>query len=112
MIGKKYPDSWKLFDQFRADRGKGLPNWPNWCFCPLAAAYAIVSGGGKNRCTVDNVGDVAILGGLASWRLSQGVYRFDPVLYENLINTPVAGDIPVDVLLRLPDGVSISKPRD
>jgi len=103
MIGKKYPDVWRLFDQFRADRGKKLPDWPNWCFCPLAAAYAIVSGGGNNQCTPDNVGDVSVLGGLAAWRLSQGIYRFDPVLYEYLIKTPIAGDIPVDVLLRLPE---------
>jgi len=80
--GKKYPDVWKLFDQFRVDRGKGLVDWPNWCFCPLAASYAIVSGGGDNQCTPETVGDVAVLGALSAWRLSQEIYRFDNTLFD------------------------------
>lgn len=39
---------------------------------------------------------------LASWRMSQGIYRFDPALYGPLVDTPFDGSIPADVLLRLP----------
>ena len=38
---KKYSTAWKLADEFRADRGKDLPDWPAWCFLPLAGWYAI-----------------------------------------------------------------------
>ncbi len=39
----KYPGAWMQFDHFRAARGKELSDWPDWCWCPLSAAYAIVS---------------------------------------------------------------------
>ena len=39
---KKYSAAWKLADEFRADRGKDIPDWPAWFTeptypaCPLA----------------------------------------------------------------------------
>jgi hypothetical protein len=40
---------------------------------------------------------------LACWRMTQGIYRIDPAVYAALIETPLTGDIPADVLLRLPE---------
>jgi hypothetical protein len=40
---------------------------------------------------------------LASWRVTQGIYRFDPTLYEALSATPVSGPLPVELLYRLPE---------
>lgn len=40
---------------------------------------------------------------LACWRMTQGIYRFDPALYESLVDTPLTGDLPADVLTRLPE---------
>ena len=37
------------------------------------------------------------------WRVTQGIYRFDPTTFDALWNTPVAGDIPAEVLFHLPD---------
>ena len=101
--GKLYPGAWKYADECRADRGDGLPDWPDWCYLPLAAAYAIVSGGGSNRVPLSLAGDVGRLGALMSWRVTQGIYRFDPALFERLIETPVSGDIPHEILYRLPE---------
>ena len=102
-IGREFPGAWKLFDEFRADRGKGLPDWPDWCFVPIAAAYAIVSGGGSNRVSPEQSGDPARLAALAAWRIGQGIYKFDPALYAAVIDTPLTGDIPDDVLYHLPE---------
>ena len=96
-----YPGAWKMIDTFRQNRGKGLLDWPQWCFCPLAAAYAIVSGGGDNR-TPETISDVARIGALAAWRVTQGIYRFDTALYPQLIKTPI-NKLPVDVLYHLPE---------
>lgn len=102
--GKLYPDAWKRADDFRADRGKdGLPNWPDWCYLPMAGWYAIVSGGGSNRVSLQNAGDVGRLAALGAWRVTQGIYRFDPALYEAIAATPVDGDLPHDLLYRLPE---------
>lgn len=101
--GKIYPEAWQKFDMFRAMRGKdGLSDWPEWCYCPLAAAYAIVSGGGNNRVALGDAKHIAGLGALAAWRVSQSVYRFDPALAAALAETEV-DRLPVEVLYRLPE---------
>lgn len=99
--GRRYPDAWQWVDQFRADRGRNLPGWPDWCFMPLAGAYAIVSRG--KDVPPDRLDDVARLGALAAWRVTQGIYRFDTDLYQQLLATPIEGELPVEVLLRLPE---------
>lgn len=40
---------------------------------------------------------------LACWRMTQGIYRFDTTVYESLLSTKLDGELPVDVLLRLPE---------
>lgn len=101
--GKLYPGAWKYADECRADRGKGLPDWPDWCYLPLAASYSVVSGGGPSRVPFNLLADVGRLGALMAWRVTQGIYRFSPSLYERLIETPVSGDIPHEILYRLPE---------
>ena len=102
--GQMYPGAWKQSDDFRAGRGVDLPDWPDWCYLPLAASYAIVSAdAGVDRLSPELISDVARLNALSTWRLGQGIYRFDPSLYSALINTPVSGDLPCDVLYHLPE---------
>ncbi len=94
-------------NQFRADRSKDLPFLPEWCFLPLASAYAIVSAEAEAQ-GIDILGyagypllnDVGIICALAAWRATQGVYRFD---YQAVINTPITGDLPHDILFNLPE---------
>lgn len=98
----KYPSAWQQFDYFRSLRGKELPDWPEWCWCPLAASYAIVSGGGDNRVPFERMADVGTLGALAAWRMTQGIYRFDTDLFAALWSTPL-NRIPVEILYNLPE---------
>lgn len=39
----------------------------------------------------------------ASWRMTQGIYRFDPALYPHLINTEGGAEIPASMLMQLPE---------
>ena len=71
-------------------------------FLPLAGAYAIVSKGTTLK-SIDQTRHVGILGALAAWRVTQGIYRFDPTTFDALCETPVTGDIPTEVLFRLPE---------
>ena len=100
-FGHLYPDAWKLVDEFRAKR-KELKDWPDWCFLPLAGTYAIVSKG-KTLQSPNQAHHVGILGALAAWRVTQGIYRFDPTTFNALWKTPVTGDIPTAVLFHLPE---------
>ncbi|BCO09295.1 hypothetical protein GF1_16710 [Desulfolithobacter dissulfuricans] len=49
------------------------------------------------------IGDVARLSALSAWRMTRSVYRFDPALYASLLETPVSGKLPVEVLFQLPE---------
>jgi hypothetical protein len=106
----KYPKCWEQFDMFRQQRGKvDLPGWPEWCYCPVAGAIAIVTRGmpeesfpGKRPLQL-NMQDVGPLAALAAWRVTQGIYRFDPSLYEELVATPIDGTLPTEHLFHLPE---------
>ena len=78
VAGRLYPTAWLRVDQLRADRGtRGLPSWPEWCFLPLAGAYAIISeDAGMDRLPLELAADVSRLGALSAWRVTQGIYRF------------------------------------
>jgi hypothetical protein len=89
--------------EFRNAKGKGLPDWPDWCWVPMAGGYAVVSGGGPNRVPVEKVPDIALVTAVATWRETQGIYRFDPDVLDALWETPVSGDLPTEVLERLPE---------
>lgn len=101
--GRDYPNAWQIADRFRAERGRGLPDWSDWCFLPLDRWAAIVSGTGSNCDPNNQIGDLTRLGALGAWRVSQGIYRFDPALYTALASTPIDGDLPYEVLYRLPE---------
>jgi len=102
--GKLYPNAWKQAEKMREDRGHDLPKWPDWCYLPLSGWYAIVSAAhDAPRLDLTSIGDVARLGALGTWRLSQGIYRFDPTLFDAIKSTPITGDLPCSVLYRLPE---------
>lgn len=96
--GRRYPWAWEAYARLLADPPM---QWPPWCWCPLAGAYAVISRGAK--CTTGEAADVGILGALAAWRATQGIYRVHPTLLAELLATPISGDVPVDVLQRLPE---------
>lgn len=107
--GRLYPQAWKQADSIRNRRGLSLPDWSDWCYLPIAATQAIladdarVDGTRLHLTHPERITDAASLAGLAAWRMTQGIYRFDPSVYNAVRDTPVAGDIPHDMLYRLPE---------
>jgi hypothetical protein len=100
-LSRSYPDVWKQVDALRARRVE-LGDWPSWCFMPLALAYMII-GKGSPALTALQHKHVTFLAALAAWRSTQGIYRFDPATFDALWDTPVTGDIPIDVLYCMPE---------
>ncbi len=101
-LGRAYPGAWREVDGLRAQRGRALPDWPSWCFLPLAGASAIVSRGQDLAPDDQSLDDIAPLSALAAWRTTQLVYRFDPDLLEALTDDDLPERLPSDVLRRLP----------
>ncbi len=103
QLSTDYPNAWKQYDDLLARRAE-LGGWPAWCWCPLAGAMAIASGGRSDPATLRRAAfDVARVGALAAWRPTQGIYRIDPDLLDAVWTTPVRGDLPVEVLHLLPE---------
>lgn len=103
-----YPGAWRQAKQFRAERGRdGLPDWPDWCYLPMAGWYAIGSRDAGvaqlDHRHLNRVADIGRLAALGTWRVTQGIYRFDPELSAALIQTPINGDLPSDLFYRLPE---------
>lgn len=102
-VARAYPGAWDAVERLRAARGRELPQWPEWCYLPMHGAYAIVSGGGERRVPFERAHHVGIVGALAAWRMTQGIYRYDPALYGAVIETELDRELPVDPLYRLPE---------
>jgi len=109
QYAEEYPGAWKMFEEIREDRGKDLPDWPSWCWCPLSGSYAIVNmlrDGIKDKSIevmIEKISAVGALGALATWRITKGIYRFDPDLFAALWSTPLTGKLPAELLYRLPE---------
>ncbi len=97
-VSARYPSAWGQLAMFRREKEQ-LGGWPDWCDVPLSAAYTIVM---ARRDQKSDSADISIIGGLGSWRLTQGIYRFDLNLLEALWTTPIAR-VPRDLLHRLPE---------
>lgn len=104
-ILKSYPKLNQKVNFFLSLRGQeDIPEWPKWCFLPMSAWYAIVSDRhGVNRLPFNLIKDVSRLAAIGCWRYTQGVYRFDSTTMEEIIKSPISGNLPTEVLQRLPE---------
>lgn len=46
---------------------------------------------------------VGLIGGLAAWRMSQGIYKFDQTMLDEVWRTPIKGEVPVEFLYHIPE---------
>ncbi len=99
-----YPAAWKMAEAWRQDKGKDLPDWPDYCFFPMAGWYAAVCAElNVDKVSMTYIADVARLAALGAWRYTQSIYRINPALYQSLIDTVPRGQLPVSLLMRMPE---------
>lgn len=100
----RHPDYTRQYEDLYILKGRNI-DWPNWIFVPRDVVSLLSeekSGGGQRQGTIG--GDGAILHHLAAWRLTQGIYRFEPELFEAMKDTKLGDSpLPCEVLLRLPE---------
>jgi hypothetical protein len=100
-----HPNIWRLVDELRDSNHRDRPSY---VFLPLERAAAII---GAHAATLGKlpkrVGDLVVPGSMlamfSAWRLTQGIYRYDPALYEAVVATTVNGEIPSELLQHLPE---------
>lgn len=102
-LSREFPRVWKQVEKVVLHRPKNDQRWPDWCFIPFSRwceiAHSIFPDSASPRAAL-------LLGYLApvgTWRYSQGIYRFDPDVYEAIIQTGMEREMPSDVFLRLPE---------
>ena len=83
-----------LDGQVRKERGRSLPDWPEWCWYPAACAEALT----------DNRPDEArMVAAIGAWRQGRSIYRVDPLTAAALADTELPDEIPALTLLELPE---------
>jgi hypothetical protein len=102
LVGKTCPNAWRSIEALWAQRGITLPQWPDWCFLPIAAWQAVLERENRVSNGVIDTRHIAEIAALGTWRYQQAVYRFDPDLAQEIAREPLSGTMPVEVMLRLP----------
>lgn len=95
-VGRSCPELWKRVDEMRV-----RPDWPTWCFLPTSEIGRLI--GGMREVSSSVGAKLNAIAALAGWRVTQGVYRFDPDLFDSVWHTPLDTQIPGEVLFRLPE---------
>lgn len=95
-VSRSCPELWKRVDEMRA-----RPDWPTWCFLPTSEIGRLI--GGMREVDPSVGAKLNSIAALAGWRVTQGVYRFDPDLFDSVWHTPLDTQIPGEVLFRLPE---------
>lgn len=113
-ISAENPNLWRTIDEVRQKMLDAKECWPKWCFMPGNGWQTVMQEFAKDR-LMSSIKSGVLPDFLriaseaqshqffATWRLTQGVYRFDDDLYRALLETPVSGDISAEVLTRLPE---------
>jgi hypothetical protein len=98
---KRYPHAFKLVDALRVEPGRAGPEWPEWCFLPFEVAYWMLHGKGLPESPAQ-AGAAFELAALAAWRVTQGIYRLAPKLFDEAWEADLDWKIPADLFFRLP----------
>lgn len=107
-LTKSYPNMSSWVGTCLKNKGKGEgPDWPNWCFMPMAAWAALIQL--KSRAydpytqQMIVAQEVGVLSAIGTWRYSQGIYRFDEDLLAALADSDLSGNLPSNLFRRLPE---------
>lgn len=108
LVNPQYQWLYKILTQAREQK-----HWPDTVFVPrpvVRQALPAAFGGedvlrnyenGPNRISFNRMLSAGLT--FSIWRVTQGIYRFDESLYSELIHTQSSGELPADVLIRLPE---------
>jgi len=101
---ERWPDAWSIHNEFRSHRAQ-YGDWPEYVFAPRQAAEHVLMRGKPitDQTSSRTLTAIEVVGTMAAWRPTQGIYRFAPNLLDELWDTPVTGDLPAELLHRLPE---------
>lgn len=99
-----YPQIWRDHDELRTEQQQ-LTRWPSWCYAPVSVSRTCFElpkyGGPVSR--QEEEGNLVGVAALAAWRLTKGIYLFDETIFGALWDSDLQGDLPVELLQRMPE---------
>lgn len=113
FLNKRIPNMWPDLRRTRKDpfsvlkktdyAKKLLSSIPDWCVMPTMHPFFMLGERyGRDFCFA-HMNEVMTIGTMYTWRLTKGVYRFAPEIYEALTTQPLSGSIPCECLFHLPE---------
>ncbi|MGO4815337.1 AcrVA2 family anti-CRISPR protein [Cupriavidus sp. 2MCAB6] len=106
-VGTCYPGLLATTDKLRALRDPAARGWPDHYYIPytllrnmMMRRLGLRPGDPTPKGLVTHLQLVATI---AAWRVTQGIYRIDPTVYDALCATPVTGELPAALLRHLPE---------
>jgi hypothetical protein len=105
LAGRTFAPFFGVVDDIRSAHKS---DWPPHIFIPFGMlderAPEIIRGMFPFRVTPGIFGSIALAGNMwAAWRITQGIYRLHRSIVDPLLQTEQPGDIPVEILTRLPE---------
>jgi hypothetical protein len=86
----------RKIERLRAKRPRPK-TWPKWCYVPTIDIWLLL------RRRPELAKAAYRIAALSTWRVTQGIYRYDATILEELWNTPIDGELPIDLLYCLPE---------
>lgn len=102
-LSQQYPLAFQETERIILAKQAGVVSWPDWCFMPMAGWIVVGQTLLPNANQTEQVLLAEDIAAPIAWRYTQGVYEFDTDIFEALIDGGFSGEIPTDVLLRLPE---------
>jgi len=102
QITREYRGVWDQVRDFLNGRGRDLPDWPEWCYMPMAGAYAVVSGGESGVLPPEKQRDISVVSAVAAWRPTRTNVEIEEDLLETLWRGEMPETVEADDLASLP----------
>lgn len=111
FAGRGFDDFWRIAEQVRRKPellvgGHGA--WQPWCYLPVNAVTGIAAHLVQDEYTLDDVemqlsSATRLLTATCAWRMTKGVYIFDPEVLKALVETRADEEPPHEMFLHLPE---------
>lgn len=111
QLNQRYPNLWAGMRKYYNDPQKyllpvyrdHLRDIPSWCPMPGMFPGIYLAHKYGDDTFAQHRGMAESMQTMYLWRAGKGVYRFAPDLYDALVAQPLKGDLPNEVLFRLPE---------
>lgn len=109
-FGHRYPGVWNMVEKVRKNPAMvGLRGWEPWCYLPINVAAGVLIHQTEGRYASRGHAEILLhhdtrmLAALSAWRMTKGVFSFDPTVLREMFDSDIRDGLPEECFLRLPE---------